>query len=136
MGEEWGGIIPISGEIVIVEDDLLIRPLIVELLENLRAKIVTFTTADDAVTYLLESHGYCSLLITDHGLPGAVMGSDLVAMFRAKWPRVPVIVTSGYELDSRSFPVGVAFLQKPWPVDLFIETVAGLLQPGFPPRRH
>jgi DNA-binding NtrC family response regulator len=129
---DWNGLLPISGDIVVVEDDEILRPLMADILSGIRAKVVTFVTADDALMHVLDSHGHCSLLIADHGVPGQLRGTELAAMFKAKWPRIAVIVTSGYELDPRSLPEGVAYLQKPWAVTELMTTIGDLLQPGIP----
>ncbi|MDB6142959.1 MAG: response regulator [Pseudomonas sp.] len=129
---DWNGMLPINGEIVVVEDDDILRPLMVDILSEIRAKTVAFRTADDALGYVLESHGHCSVLITDHGLPGQINGTKLADMLRAKWPEIEVILTSGYELDPGTLPSGVTYLQKPWTVTQLIETVGLLLQPGKP----
>lgn len=126
------GMLPINGDIVVVEDDDILRPLMVDILSGIRAKIVAFPTADDALMHVLDSHGHCSVLIADHGVPGQLNGTELAAMFRAKWPRIAVIVTSGYELEPETLPDGVAYLQKPWAVDQLIKTIANMLQPGIP----
>lgn len=118
---------PPAREIVIVEDDPLLRTLMTELLVDVEAETVTFVTADDALMHVVESRGKCSLLITDHGVPGQIKGAELASMVRHKWPDVPVILTSGYELDTSSIPEGVTYLQKPWPINTLIEAVQSLL---------
>lgn len=124
--------LPISGEIVVVEDDDLLRGLMTDVLSEIRAKVVMFSTADEALDHVLSSHGHCSILITDHGLPGQLNGTQLAATFRAKWPRIAVIVTSGYELDLESLPDGAVYLQKPWAISKLISTIAAMTQPGVP----
>lgn len=132
MELDWYGMLPISGDVVVVEDDPALGPLMVDILGGIRAECILFTTGDDALAHVLESHGHCGLLITDHGLPGQLQGAELVKMFRAKWPKVPIILTSGYALEPETFPAGVVYLQKPWPIELLVKTVADLLQPGIP----
>jgi DNA-binding NtrC family response regulator len=131
----WSGLLPISGEVVIVEDDASLPPIIVEALEEFRAKCLVFRSADDALSHALSSHRKCALLITDHGVPGDINGTRLAEIFRAKWPNVPVVITSGYELDTDTLPGGIRYLQKPWAIDSLIEIVAGLVQPGIPVTR-
>lgn len=132
---EWKGFLPVSGDVVIVEDDPVLRALMEDILEGIRARCVAFESADDALMHVLGSHGQCGLLITDHGVPGQIDGTELSHMFRAKWPNIPVIITSGYELDIGTLPEGVSYLQKPWTIDSLIQTVGNLLQPGIPVSR-
>lgn len=128
----WRGILPVNGDVVIVEDDPVLRPLMTDILQGLRANCVSFETADDALMHLLESRGDCALLIADHGVPGQIQGTELATMVRDKWPTVPVIITSGYVLNPEDLPEGVVYLQKPWDIDVLIETIGELLQPGVP----
>jgi DNA-binding NtrC family response regulator len=128
---ELDDILSMSGDVVIVEDDTTLGPLMVEMLEDIRARCVLFQKADDALAHVLGSHGNCGLLITDHGVPGQIRGAELAAMFRKKWPETPVILTSGYALEAVTLPPGVIYLQKPWPIDTLVRAVAGLLQPGY-----
>jgi DNA-binding NtrC family response regulator len=134
MGE-WKGILPVNGDVVIVEDDPVLRSLMTDILKGIRANCVSFETADDALMHVLESHGHCALLIADHGVPGQIQGTELVSMVRARWPEIPVILTSGYFLPPESLPEGVVYLQKPWDIDVLINTIAELLQPGVPVSR-
>ena len=135
MIAEWTGMLPINGEIVVVEDNDILRQLMADILMGIRAKVVLFERADDALMHVLDSHGHCSLLLADHSVPGQILGLQLAQMFRSKWPNIPVILTSGYEQEFFELPEGVVFLQKPWPVGKLVETVASLLQPGIIPTR-
>jgi DNA-binding NtrC family response regulator len=122
--------LPINGDIVVVEENDLLRQLMADILAGIHARVISFEKADDALMHVLDSHGHCSLLIVDHSGPKQIPGLELAKIFRAKWPMTPVILTSGYELDLSDLPPGVIYLQKPWPVGKLIETIAHLLQPG------
>ena len=56
MKVNWEGILPIQGEIIIIEDDPTLRSLMVDIVAEIGAEAVAFNTADDALTYLLEAH--------------------------------------------------------------------------------
>ena len=131
----WQGMLPITGDVVIVEDDPILRPLMGDILKDLRIESLAFETADDALMHALNQHGRCGLLIADHSVPGQIQGTELATMFRSKWPEIPIIVTSGYELETATLPDGVAYLQKPWSVDTLISTIAAVVQPGVPVSR-
>lgn len=130
MNAQWKDIRAPTRDVLIVEDDPVLRPLMVEMLSEVRARIVAFETADGALNHLTEGSGYCSLLIADHGVPGKLSGTQLAALFRAKWPKSAVIVTSGYELAPATLPEGVVYLQKPWAGGQLVDMVMRLLQPG------
>lgn len=130
MNHDLPGLLSIIGEVVVVEDDSILGPLMTEILKGFGANCILFQTADDALMHVLGSHGSCGLLITDHGVPGQIQGAELAEMFRGKWPHVPVVLTSGYELHPATLPSGVFYLQKPWSIDSLIEILARILQPG------
>ena len=132
MYVNWEGLLPIRGGIIIVEDDPTLRELMVNIVEEVGAKALAFETADDALTYLLQAHDECSLVIADHGVPGQIQGTEFIEMVRGKWPTIASILTSGYLIDPASVPPSTIYLHKPWSLDGLIGAMASLLQPGFP----
>ncbi|MHC8404282.1 response regulator [Pseudomonas sp. TMB3-21] len=130
MNVNWEGLLPILGEIVIVEDDPTLRELMVQIVEEVGASAQAFETADDALTYLLQAHFECRMVIADHGLPGQVQGTEFIEMVRGRWPSITAILTSGYMIDPASVPASTIYLHKPWSLDELIVAIASLLQPG------
>lgn len=57
----WEGLLPVQGEIVVVEDDPTLRLLMVEIVSELGATVRHFDSADDAITYLLQAHEKCRM---------------------------------------------------------------------------
>ncbi|WP_371929120.1 response regulator [Pseudomonas sp. AU8050] len=123
---------PIDGEIVVVEDDPLLRDLMQEILVDVGAQCVAFSSGDDALIYLLQSVTKCALIIADHGLPGQVQGAELAELVRGRWPELPIVITSGWTDTFIGLPGGANFLPKPWTLEGLVTTVAELLQPGVP----
>lgn len=123
---------PIDGEIIVVEDDPLLREIMTEILADVGAHCVAFPNAEDALVYMLGSGSKCSLVIADHGLTGQVQGAEFVSMVHSRWPEIPAIVTSGWTDHFIGLPPNTCFLPKPWPVDGLVNAVAELLQPGVP----
>ena len=78
MDVNWDGILPIQGEIIVIEDDPTLRSLMVDIVAEIGAKAVAFDTADDALTYLLEAHDQCRLVIADYGVPGQIQGIEFI----------------------------------------------------------
>lgn len=113
--------------IVVVEDDPIICDLVTAVFEDLGARCVCFGSADAALARLEEPETSCSLAIVDHGIPGAIRGTELLYRMRDRWPTVPAILTSGYELDSPLLP-NVIYLQKPWSLDRLVDTVCMLMK--------
>lgn len=81
ISAESQGPLPISGDIVVVEDDDILRPIMLDILSGMLANTVAFGTADDALMHVLENRGSCSVLIADHGVPGQLNGTELATMF-------------------------------------------------------
>ncbi|MBB3242042.1 DNA-binding response OmpR family regulator [Pseudomonas sp. Tn43] len=135
MNVNWKGLLPIHGEIIVIEDDPTLRSLMEDIVAEIGAKVVAFDTADDALTYLLEAHDQCRLVIADHGVPGQIQGTEFIEMVRGRWPSIAAILTSGYQIDPVTVPPAAIYLHKPWSLDDLVIAVASLLQPNHPIRK-
>ncbi|MEX5684653.1 MULTISPECIES: response regulator [Pseudomonas] len=135
MNVNWEGILPIQGEVVVVEDDPTLRSLMVDIVAEIGAKALAFETADDALTHLLQSHEQCRLVIADHGVPGQIQGIEFIEMVRSRWPSISAILTSGYLIDPETVPASTIYLHKPWSLDDLVIAVTSLLQPDHPIRK-
>jgi DNA-binding NtrC family response regulator len=131
----WEGLLPVSGKVIVIEDDPTLRTLMVDILSEIGAPCLAFATADDALTHLLEFHVPCPLVVVDHALPGQIQGAEFIEMVKGKWPSTGSILISGYMLEPATIPHSTTYLQKPWAMDDFIDAVAGVLQPGYPLRK-
>lgn len=135
MKLNWEGLLPVSGKVIVIEDDPTLRALMVGILSEIGAPSLAFATADDALTHLLEAHAPCPLVIVDHALPGQIQGAEFIEMVKGKWPSTGSILISGYMLEPATIPHSTTYLQKPWAMDDFIAAVAEVLQPGYPLRK-
>ena len=125
-------LLPINGEIVIVEDEPMLRELMSEILSEVGAECVAFGTADDALVHMLGSETRCALIIVDHGLPGGIQGAELTELVHSRWPEIPAIITSGWSDTYIGLPPTANYLAKPWTLEALVMAVANLLQPGVP----
>lgn len=132
MHINWECIQPIQGELIVVEDDPILRTLMKDMVAEIGALAVVFETADDALTYLLQTHDRCRLVIADYGVPGRIQGIEFIQMVRQKWPEIAVILTSGYLIESTRVPAGAVYLHKPWSLDDLVLAITSLLQPDAP----
>jgi DNA-binding NtrC family response regulator len=119
---------------LIIEDDPTLRALMVEIVEETGAKVSTFDSADDAITYLLQANEQCCLAIVDHQLPGQIQGIEFIELVISRWPDVKTILTSGYLIAPERVPASTIYLHKPWSLDDLVIAVTSLLQPDS--RRH
>jgi DNA-binding NtrC family response regulator len=131
----WEGILPFQGEVLVIEDDPTLRALMVEIVEEIGAKVTAFDSADDAVTHLLRANEKCCLAIVDHSLPGQIQGIEFVEMVISRWPDIKAILTSGFLIAPEAVPAAAIYLHKPWSLDALVNAVTSLLQPHSPIRK-
>ncbi|PRW86060.1 response regulator [Pseudomonas simiae] len=122
---------PIQGEVIVIEDDATLRSLMKDIVAELGASALVFETADDALTYLLQAHGQCRLVIADHGVPGQIQGTEFIEMIKGRWPSISAILTSGYLIDPATIPATAIYLHKPWSMEDLLSAISFLLQPDW-----
>ena len=116
--------------ILLVEDDELVRPCMVEMLEMLGYRVLAVAEATAALS-LLDAHPDIQLVLTDLGLPGALDGEALADRVRRRYPGVRVLLTSGYIQASRTtLPRGLDLLGKPFTYAKLGEALRRLLDKG------
>jgi len=112
--------------VLLVEDDVLIRMSTTDILTDLGHTAYEASTAQQALA-LLEAHPI-DVLITDIGLPG-VSGISLASQVREKWPSIRIVIASGYNRENEADLAGlgeeVDWLSKPY-VAADIERVLGM----------
>ncbi len=81
--------------IMVVEDDPLIRLILVEELEEAGFVVREAETGDQAIVLLETIDPPLSILVTDVHMPGLRSGVDLAEYVRQRLPNVPVIFTTG-----------------------------------------
>ncbi|MDH0748199.1 response regulator [Pseudomonas sp. GD03842] len=113
---------------LLVEDEEALRTLITEALTLIEVETVECVSADDALRLLGQPHAF-NLVITDICMPGACDGLELARTIWAKWPNLPVILSSGNRivLDSH-LPDNASFLRKPWSLDDLHQVVGSHLK--------
>lgn len=127
---QWKGFLPIEGTVIVIEDDPTLRTLMEEIVSEVGGDAISFGTADDALSYMLQTNDKCRLVIADHGVPGQIQGIEFIEMVKSRWPSVAAILTSGYLIEPQAVPPSSIYLHKPWSLDDFVTAVAILLQPG------
>ena len=114
--------------LLLVEDNISVRQTFERLLKRLGYDVTTAASAEEAEGLALTQS--FPLLLTDMMLPG-LSGADLAERLRQRYPRLQVILMSGYtdddEIRRRAAHGSLRFLQKP--VDL--ETLANEVHAAF-----
>ncbi|HSV18291.1 MAG TPA: ATP-binding protein [Casimicrobiaceae bacterium] len=105
-----------AGTILLVEDDSAVAEVLRELLEQLGYSVITAHSGLEALERL-ESGRAVDLLLTDVVMLGALGGLELARTVAARYPRLPVIVMTGYAAEiARIAAEGFTVLTKPFDV--------------------
>jgi PAS domain S-box-containing protein len=129
------GSLPRGGEkILLVEDDAMVRDMVVVQLGNLGYRVVSAAGGSEALQLLKQEGGF-DLLFTDVVMPGGLNGRQLADEARKLYPGLRVIFTSGYAenaaIHEGCLDPGVHLLNKPYRrSDLALTIRAALAQEG------
>lgn len=118
--------------VLVVEDEYLVRDMIVYELTLAGFTVLEAGSAEDALG-LLPRHERIDLLFTDIRLPGR-NGWQLAEDVRGRYRDVPIIYATGY--SDRSQPLSHSrFLQKPYRPSQVLQAAAdlGIKVPPVPP---
>ncbi|MDM9621998.1 response regulator [Rhizobium sp. AC44/96] len=111
-----------NGTVLIVEDEILIRLMLADVLTEEGYSVVEAGNVLEAVAALGRNPAF-DAVITDIDMPGCLNGLDLAHMVRTVAPRTKVVVASGGH-GPENCPVDCHFLQKPYSVNLIISLLA------------
>jgi DNA-binding NtrC family response regulator len=112
--------------ILLVEDEVLIRFVVAEELEDAGFRVIQAVNGDEALK-ILHSSIPLDLVMTDVRMPGSVDGVQLAALVRARWPELKIVMTSGHLPGP---PPGLQvdlFFSKPYRISSAVERVKRLL---------
>ncbi|HEY2822105.1 MAG TPA: ATP-binding protein [Candidatus Acidoferrum sp.] len=114
---ERGGIPRGSETVLVVEDEPVLRKMIVDFLESTGYKVLNAESASEAVGHVQLFPGTIDLVLTDIVMTD-MNGADLARFLCALRPELRVLYMSGYSDgalgDKFVLPKDVAFLQKPF----------------------
>ena len=113
-------------KILLVEDEVLIRMMLVDDLRGRGFNVVEAQNADEALT-LLQSRVPFGLVLTDVQLPGSMDGIGLARLLRATRPETKVVIASGNISRAPSGDVAHAFVRKPYAPDQIVKCIETLL---------
>lgn len=111
--------------ILVVEDDDIVRMLIVDVLEELEYQVLEADGCEQALVYLRDDAQPIALMMTDVGLP-VMDGRELARQARSVRPQLPILFASGYA-ESIDVPEGMAVIGKPFSIDQLRDKVNGIL---------
>ncbi len=81
--------------ILVVEDEPLIRMIVVEELLDAGFRVWQAASGDTALPYIIAPPAPILLLITDIHMPGRLNGIEIATILRDRHPEVPIVYTTG-----------------------------------------
>ncbi|MFV3288865.1 response regulator [Pseudomonas sp. NY11955] len=111
--------------LLVVEDDDIVRMLMVEVLDELGYTVIEAEDAAAALRVLEDPSQTLALMMTDVGLPD-MRGEALAIKARELRPLLPVLFASGYA-DSFNVPDGMHLIGKPFSIDQLRDKVLAIL---------
>lgn len=99
--------------VLVVEDESLLRELIVQELADAGFEVIEADTGESAIAILNASQPI-DVLFTDIRLPGQVDGWQIARHARHHRPEIPVIYASGYTVDRSAQVPDSLYLGKPY----------------------
>ena len=120
-----------AGEtVLVVEDEAVVRDLIVEVLHDLGYRALEAADGTSGLR-IVETDARIDLLVTDVGLPG-LNGRQLADRARALRPGLKVLFMTGYAenamFGSGLLDPGVQMITKPFPVDALAVRIRGMIE--------
>ncbi|MGY2227879.1 response regulator [Pseudomonas tolaasii] len=114
-----------ASTILVVEDDAIVRMLIVDVLEELEFSVVEAADAEEALKVVENSRQAIDLMMTDVGLPD-MDGKQLATKVRELRPALPILFASGYA-ENIDVPPGMQVIGKPFSIDQLRDKVKSML---------
>ena len=102
----------VTSTILVVEDDAIVRMLIVDVLE-------------EALAVVQNAAQVIDLMMTDVGLPD-MDGKQLATKVRELRPALPILFASGYA-ENIEVPAGMQVIAKPFSIDQLRDKVKSML---------
>lgn len=116
--------------ILVVDDEPLVRMLVVEQLEELGYAVIEADDGPSAMR-IIDSKQPIDLLVTDVGLPRGMNGRQLADAARQRRPGLEVLFVTGYAenavLNHGHLEPGMHIMTKPFEMEIFAQRVRDLI---------
>jgi signal transduction histidine kinase/CheY-like chemotaxis protein len=114
--------------ILVVEDNPEVAEISQGLLGEFGYRTIHAETGDQALA-LLTDGAPVDLVFSDLVMPGGISGVDLARRIRARWPGLPVLLTTGYSTAApEASGEGFAIIPKPYRADALRRAIEALLR--------
>ncbi|WP_077048182.1 response regulator [Pseudomonas sp. KK4] len=114
-----------ASTILVVEDDAIVRMLIVDVLDELEFNVLEADGSEQALAILKDVNRPIDLMMTDVGLP-IMDGRELANEARTLRPTLPILFASGYA-ESIDVPEGMYLIGKPFSIDQLRDKVKSII---------
>ncbi|WP_296232104.1 hybrid sensor histidine kinase/response regulator [Pseudomonas sp. UBA4617] len=121
---------PDAQRILLIEDQVALRLVVCEVLEELGYRVDAFENGPSALAHLQDGERP-DLLLSDIGLPGGLNGRQVAERCRERYPDLKVLFITGYDesaaLTDGQLLHGTLVLTKPFELQVLAERVRMLL---------
>jgi PAS domain S-box-containing protein len=114
------------GPVLVVEDDDLVADLAAGMLDEMGFEAIVVHSAKEALERLTNGHRP-KLLFSDIVMPGGISGLELARKVRARYPELPVLLTTGYS-EQVGGAHGFEVLQKPYEYTSLAHAIGKILK--------
>ena len=118
------------GTVLLVEDDLLVREMSLEMLQEIGYTVIQAGTPREAIETCARDDVQVDLILTDVVMPG-MNGKEMVGIIESMRPGIKVLFMSGYTSDLVAqrgvVDIGRHFIQKPFDMHLLNEKMKDTL---------
>ena len=116
--------------VLLVEDELALRMVIVEVLSDLGYTVLEAGNSQSGLQ-IVKSSVRIDLLLTDVGLPGGMNGRQLADAARERRPGLKVLFLTGYAesvvAGNSGMEQGMEIMSKPFALDKLVAKVEGMV---------
>ena len=121
--------------ILVVEDEVLIRMLMAEILREKGYQVVEAACGDEGIAILLSGQ-VVDLVVTDVRMPGQIDGVALATYSKKANPARPVVIMSTH-LPATDAAIADEFISKPYVPSMLLRAIDKLIgQPWHTPPRN
>ena len=113
--------------VLVVEDEMMLRMRVVDMVEDAGYVPVEAVDADEAMA-ILHARSDIALMLTDVQMPGSMNGLQLAHAVHERWPPIKIILASGaLKLSGSDIPLDSRFFGKPLQSDEIIAEMREML---------
>jgi CheY-like chemotaxis protein len=125
---------PQRPSVLIVDDSAEVAEVTSSLFEQLGYATVYRDSAEEALS-LLADGAKIDLVFSDIVMLGAIDGVGLAREVRSRYPKLPVLLTTGYSDAAQAAPPDLRILRKPFDTDIlrdFVQNIGKMSLPNEP----